>query len=633
MKDDINEYDIIVVDAEYIQAEEYINYQCSLADILINNYSKCLSNIINDSISSGQLNDALIEFQKYVSKLQNINGRIASKYMELCDLYLSQIDNADDILYESRFSGNVKRVFTDEEKQKLVKVFRQSCGRRIIGFLEVNISKFLGLFFDSMKRVAEEEERRLNEYNKLKEKTVVDIFEKVREIDKEYALLIEENLQGDKVGTGLDMFTQTINSEIAVIRTMGDLLGNGSDKLTVESIKTNLNPLFDEMNKLIDTTLYINVEEPEIILEQIERFVEFSENETFYEDYEAILKEEYDYRTWADEVGNKILNGDDVFIACIVGDAYMPDDIKKDSNLAYEYLVLKKHYSSVINSVVGNSAYNKYMSDVIKQYKESDFATIYGYISKGTNLVKVDDKNNLNLYKKYLSDFQELNKYYTNILKSLGYVGDFEKIIAPLCYDYAKNIELIESVCGNIDDGSMSYHVMQGLIMEYKHKYLKLTKDLLEKSETKLYEKTADEVLKFIIGSENLAAIKLSLELSKEITGLGSAYESIVEFKILYKSNKELIANYNKCFKAAKDAGENITQKQATDLQNAFNLLKNTYKKEFNDLYNYYRADDVPGASEYMMYYKQQMLNIDKLKMDNDKPLTELFLSMDEYRS
>lgn len=626
------EYDVVVTDQEYEEAKNFVTTQCRYAQKFINNYCQCLDKIVTEAIVSGEVNEALKEFQKNVQKLREVNELIGEKYSEFCKKFVSEIDSADRELYESGF--NTVRKYDNQEKEKLTKVLKknQCFYERMNRFLTFETAKALSGHWDVAERAFKNMKKEEKLYNQWREKGVESIFNEVVDVDKKYSVLFRDSVRGEQGHPGLNLISSTINSEIAVVREMTSLLNGGTEKFTVEKIALTLSPLFEQLNadlKYVGTIVETNTV---LTMEELKKFVSFNENETFYKDYETIFEREYSSRDWSDEALNLLFNGDEVLNLIYSNNIYIPEEIKGNPSKIYDFIIIRKQLIKMVNEVVGNETYNEmFTSKFLKAYNEEKGVQAYKWNSK-LNEAFYDKSlgNDTGGFAKYSSELKEFNAYYGETLKALKGVSNVEEVIEPLFYNYVKNVGLLRSVSGNIEEGSMSSIVLESLIQEYKNKYLLAGKNLIKEINETGYGIATDAIWKKVLSSETLTVVALTKDIYFSLTGYDTAYESLREFKALYSTNDSLIKNYKANFQLVRDSGDNVTEEQRNNLQYSFELLKGTYIKELDDLTVYYESTSDVAKTQ---YYREMSRRMKKLQLSENNLLNDSFLSYEEWIS
>lgn len=634
------EYDIVVDDEEYITCTSYVKRQCELANDLLDKYCRCMDIIVENTVTAGKTHDAMVCFLKYVKGLRGLNTTIYEKFSDNVNKFLKKIDEEDDVLYEGDFAQ--VRIFNESELKKLKKIFRQSPYDRFekwieyivavksVSILSKNIlgnlilTKCQGIF-DSIT----EYEREVSIYNTLKEKRINEIFDNVVMIDKEYSSKFEQYIAGEKVNPAIDLIESTIKAEIAVIRAMTELLSKGTDNFTIDNISFDLTGSFNEITSMADKFSLLT---DDVTIEEIQRFVEFDENISFYKNYQNILDDEYNEDDWSYSVLNDIYNGKDILIEFAKNAWHIPKYIKENKSKLYDYILIKKNICSFINDMLDSESPEQYlmMDELFKNYNENTAVEIYKIFTKG-NAALYDDKtvvgNGCRIFVKYSKKLNELNEYYKDIIDGTKYAGKVEKIIAPLLFNYVKNIELLKSISANMPDDELTSIAINDLIDEYTNHFKTAGKKLIEETIDSLGDEGIDKFAESIFGSETFSAITITKECFNKITGYDTAFSSMIEFRALYQINDSLIDNYKNNFNIVKAAGSDVTEEQANNLYNSFKLLQKTYIKEFNDLENYYQTSDPVKR----MYYNELAANLAHLSMSDKNPLNSSFISLDEF--
>lgn len=643
-------HEVIVADTEYELCKQFIVRQLNIANDLIDKYSKCMEKVATNSVKAGTTGEAIICFNKYVSQLKEINKIIGQQYSNYSNEFISEIDNADVLLYDAN-KGAV-RSFTSKNKEKLKKLLDETkiysqgmsrlevlCSKIIIG-LNIRIWQDL---YKGAEVTLRQYEQRVRECNEAKKKSVDEIYEEVSSIDTKYSKKMESSIEGMGGCAGFDLTGATINAEIKVLKAMNELLKSGISNFNVNNISLKLEGLFQEMGISLDKL--VNVKDTDVIvtIEKIQKFVEIDENKTFYKSYASVLESEYDRIDSGDMALNLLYNGVSVTKEILLGQIFLPEEVKNKSlSEIYDYILIKKQLAEMISKTAGgeNLVGEQYVEykNFLSNYNSEVVVWSYNKVASHNGIyVGAMTEEQSKLYKeggkwfqRYSKDLKEFNAYYKDFFKAMGYGTDFSRVVAPLFYNYVKEIELIKSVCGNAEKGSLLDIACKDLLNEYKHKFLTVGEEIIKDALSGAMDITEDAISKSINAATGslLSAAKITSEIYEFLTGFSGSYSSLREFKAIYKINGELQANYTKCFETVKNGGVNINEEQSKNLQNAFNLLKQNYSKEFSYLAEYYSAQ---GETAKVLYYQHLARQVKALSIANGEPLNSQFKTYKEW--
>lgn len=580
-------YNMVVADSEYEDGINFVTQQCNLAENLIENYCSCLEIIINDAVKSGDTNLALKEFCSKVQKLKGKNIELYRKYKEINDEYIREIDANDGILY---YPGDVRR-YEDKEMQALSKLFKQTLDIRINRNLEHGLSGLLSIGISIFKNHVNYLKEKLGFYNEKKLKLVKQIFDNVHQVDLKYCRRMNDDLKGKSSYPGMDVIGCTLMSEIAVIKAFTNILNGDMGQFTVENITMTVDPLFDKLlNSLEDLSNVVDSDDF-IAIEDIKEFAKYDANQQWFKEFQEVCKVEFNSRDWSDEVINMIHNLKDVLVSEM--GIRIPEEISDNNSKIQDYIRIKKNMLEMLDD---EASINK----MLKQYKSTNVVKGNDFFNKLYNTASSEMKD-------YESVYKEISSYYGDILKSIGYVGKVEDIITPIFADYVETIEKLKQLQRNCKEGSVEELVIRDLINEYEHPVLKSGTAVREELADFAVDKSVDELVVAIIGKEKLGVLKATRTAYNFITNDSSRYSSIVDFKSCYKINNELIKNYKECFSIVQQSGDNASEEQLNQLKYSFDMLKQNYVKEFNNLATYYKGTEQEDKAVYYQYLSTKL--------------------------
>ena len=91
--------DVIIYDAEIKNAAIYINNYCNALTELIESYNVNLTYVVNNAIKDQKIANKLSNIASHIGSLKGHLAEIAVETQNICSLYLTEIDNADQFLY------------------------------------------------------------------------------------------------------------------------------------------------------------------------------------------------------------------------------------------------------------------------------------------------------------------------------------------------------------------------------------------------------------------------------------------------------------------------------------------------------------------------------------------------------
>lgn len=616
----MNEVNVVVIDKVYSEEGEKIRKQCSAINDTIVGYKQCLVNIADNAIVSGSVNEALRVYISYVCSLIDVASDLGSKYESICRKFISDIDEADDYLYEGE---NQERYFTEEEQKAMFEMLDKplckvtdGVGDWIIQAITnicdfFNIKEIFGISTDLQKN-----KRLLLDLKDTTKETLNDIYTDVKNVDRKYG-----NSIGGAGGSG-DYYTSKfdyVSITLALLRDtlteMKYIISPENGKFTAEEINTRLAPLVSELHSYLDETLLID---NEVLTEEIaEIFVSNPQNETWFYEFRGPINDEIAELSNWDLANMVIFQGTTVSTSMLADRFSVPSSVATED--VYAYLQIKKQLSKTIGKMAENEDFSDYTENLDKAQKIIDAITKH--------------KEDYPGYEKYKKMYDSV---VGNIMGTVGNSLDvgmdlIEIIMTRFFCSYLKNQEIIESLSNGVDENSLLGIAINDLRADYNNKFLATAKDFAGYISSELIEKGikkgTKELLK--IAGKGASSLYTILDTAKnvagELSGLGGKATATLDFVSLSQSLNDYQGAYQYNFQ--KVASGDYTESDLTNLKNSFELLKNAYVKCYQLLAQRAEASGDGMKQSYYLYLSKL---ISKLKISKDAEAFN-FVSYDDY--
>ena len=179
--------ELIIKDSEFTSAGKKFEAYCGVLEDVILQYKTTLNNISTTVISSGATHDAIVRYNDYVAKLEMIAKGTGEKCNSLVNSFISEIERADDYLYDAGIS-NSTRDFSSEEYKRLVDCLDDpwcSVTDSIGDWFYDKFNKIVDFFnWDSAKSYLQKCHRLLLDYNDETKQGLKLLFDRVCEVSK-----------------------------------------------------------------------------------------------------------------------------------------------------------------------------------------------------------------------------------------------------------------------------------------------------------------------------------------------------------------------------------------------------------------------------------------------------------------
>ena len=628
---------VVIADKEIEKGKEWVSIQCALLSDLLDKYEKCIKIVLQKSIKSGQTQKALEKFLSYVEPLKQACRVTEKIYAQYMDSFMGEIEVADGNLYKSKSSGAVRN-YDDDQINKIKKILKKQVNLygRCMQHMEYKIEIQLSKVSDRWDYAIQQYDTQMNNYNHSLYNLVAQIIQDVTEIDAKYGNKILTDINGEGSPMG-----QTIQAQIKAVRQMTQLLQGDPTAVSASDIKSSLKDCFEELEDSV--TKLLKAQNVTVSVEDIYAFVQLDGNDTFYQAYQALLKEDYEDMDWDVEAMNLLTNGGNVLQELLSKGLTIPEKYRTDASKLYDYIILRDYMIQMLCDMEGqstamtSSGYTQSVIDeMLSEYQGQKEAKVLDlFASNFAKLSAVKEPNEkLKTIMEQTQGAQDLANFYNEVLKNLGYAGNAADIIAPLLYDYSNQIKMLEGLAATTSKDSMVDDVVNSLISDYQNKMKLEGKNLIEMMTGYASKNTIGDLQKKLLG-KNAGVYLFAWKSSMAITGYANTSKAAREFKALYHLNPDLIKQYKANYQEVLQAGDQATTEQIDRLKLSFEELKSTYIKEFEDLAVYYGgdADSSLNSLSWARYYDALALKLRGMTMTKDMVLQNKFQSFDEFVS
>ena len=575
-------------------------------------YVNKLKEINSSIIISGETHDALEQYICLFDNLAEKLGEIGNQYKTLCGNFLSDVDAADSYIYEKCSSKSLTRDFSTTKENDLKRSIKDDWSgpfKDIYNYLDNAVYGFAGKIQDICAKL-DQSKRNSNSYlsillnkNDASKKQVERIFKAARLLDEDYA---------KKYAVLYDDFKSVVD-----LIDEADAIVSSKETFTVASI-AGLIAKCD----LIAIPDYREILKKKVTAEDAEEFTSDIRNRTFYSPYMSELNNAVNDIGALDTAAMIIYQGKAIALSTVVDSYNVPDKIGRGD--IFEYLVVKKQLASTIDKMAEKSKTKE------EYYAQAEM--ILGIIEgKGKDHPEYDVfrrmyDDTVKAMEKYLGE-TEVTGTITSAMDISTKVAD---ILLPMFASYIENQEIIKSLANGMDPNSLAGIAVAQLQDEYDNQF----KASIDKFLAFIFSETAKEAIKqgrktlLTLAGEGAgslySAIDLGIKTTGELSGLSTASSSQLEFLCLFNSNAELEKAYQHNFDII--ASGTYTDDDVTNLANSFQILKETYAREYTLLG---KAAGVNGDYDKKDYYDYLASNIKGMTIGTTN--TNQVLSFEEF--
>lgn len=575
-------------------------------------YVNKLKEINSNTIVSGETHEALDQYICLFDNLAEKLGEIGDQYKTLCGNFLSDIDAADSYIYEKCSSKSLTRDFSTTKENDLKRSVKDDWSgpfKDIYNYLDNAVYGIAGKIQDVCAKL-DQSKRNSNSYlsillnkNDASKKQVERIFKAARLLDEDYA--VKYGVLYDDFKTVVDLIDEA------------DGIISSKESFTVASI-AGLIVKCD----LIAIPDYREILKKKVTAEDAEEFASDIRNRTFYSPYMSELNSAVNDIGALDTAAMIIYQGKAITLSAVVDSYNVPDKIGRGD--IFEYLVVKKQLASTIDKMAEKSKTKE------EYYAQAEM--ILGIIEgKGKDHPEYDVfrrmyDDTVKAIEKYLGE-TEVTGTITSAMDISTKVAD---ILLPMFASYIENQEIIKSLANGMDPNSLAGIAVAQLQEEYDNQF----QASIDKFLAFIFSETAKEAIKqgrktlLTLAGEGAGslycAIDLGIKTTGELSGLSTASSSQLEFLCLFNSNAELEKAYQHNFDII--ASGNYTEDDVTNLANSFQILKETYAREYTLLG---KAAGVNGDYDKKDYYDYLASNIKGMTIGTTN--TNQVLSFEEF--
>ncbi len=632
-------YDLIVKDEEFESVgKELSSFGDNLEDT-IEKYRSIIEHISASALVSGEVHEALLLYSDYIMKLRIISRRIGEKFTRLVSNYITEIENADDYLYDAGIS-NIARDFSDKEYEHLQRCLDDpwcSITDSIGDWIYSKVVKVADFFdWTGIRAWLNKLHRFLLDYNDETAQGLKLLFESVYAIDLKYG----RSIPGSIIGAG-NYYTCYFSSVLLtmcslddMLKEMADIIDPQKESFTVSSIQNRLGGKYDELLERYNKLIAIPELNSYPTINEISDFASQPWAGLFFADF-----------TCATIMFVEDIGGYEAFKMCV----FNAFDIAKTvlfSEQDYEKYVIKRQLLDVLEDM-SQGGYNYSKSD--EKEMVDDCKTFLKYVKKyGKAVYGYMNKHRMENGKLILDGRTIEAERFRDFLDG---VGGAEKIIkygdkaadflSKLFMDYSKGLDIINSYEKNyLEDERISKCI--GEIKKLYNKEFEAWVDELFQEAVEMGEDWTMKLLKKVKEMDGVTSvfgrvasvvnvvstIDESIDIVGEVTGLGTEARSMKDALIYYQLYRSSNSAYEKAVEKFQkvDLDDKEYEILANDLNNCFEFNKKNMIEMFEAMSN----ASIGLKKSYYHYCAKQAESLSMRNTSQPKILTyEEFVALD----
>ena len=573
---------LIVSDSFYMELSRAFSIMYDYMAEAIEMYQKELHEVLNQSVLAGEFRNSLAEFAILFEGLSGQIAKIGGAFRSLCELFLLEIEEADEDLYEAGCDPRDYRWRTIRYYIEMVRDAKGAFGSWLDNYINNFFERLFHKFFSWGKRVNPDakytKEYRQSLLNQLDyaEEDIRIIRQAANNVDKEYER---------KFGELYDALVQVKN----IIDKANSIVSGDFSHERIVSLLGEVEVITIKDYQVVPTG---NLSE-----EQIIEFCSIDSNRDVFSEYSSQIDIARDDIGFGEAVSSAISSGLIITKMELIRDE-IPREIAAGDR--YSYLLLKQHLASTIADMAGTP---KNLSEYEKQQ-------ILNWVYKAIN---GDESEIPEEYTKVCETLLRVIKSNSKIAKYL--LDGFEEAILPLLYDYSLNLSIIESVAVNVDPDSFLGIAARDLISDYTNKYVTGMTNILNYIEDRIEDvivESGKDILHEAIKkyAPGLDVYVYMANKATQLAGVNEIGNAAIQLYSLHSSNEQLLQAYRVSFD--KVASGKYDEADIESLKYSFDLLRNSYKTEL-DLAAKIAA--VEGSHETKRHYKELSKSISKMSM------------------
>ena len=535
-------------------------------------YKLILDNVSTNAVPYGEVHDALVLYSDYVVKVQKISDQIGDKFSKLISNFISEIENADDYLYDTGIS-NMTRDFSDDEYEHLRSCLKDpwcSLTDSIGDWFYSKAIKIVEFFkWDSVKAYLQSCHRLLLDYNDEIAQGLKILFECVYAVDKKYGTSIAGGVSNDDNYTGHFAYVVLTLCDLRnMLDEMTFIIDPINGSFTAKVIEARLGNAYKELLKDFENAIAIPEVGSKPTIEEISNFASQPWGNLYFSNFfQASTKFVYDMGGW-EAFQMIVFNMFDISKTVLF----------EESN--YEDYLAKKQLLSVLEDMTNEYKYSE--SD--EQEAVDDCKTFLKYVKKfGKKIYKYMNEHTLDNGKLIL-DGRTINaRQYREFLESLGGAetilkcgDDSIEYISRLFTDYSKGLEILDSFENNYTGNEKILSSVSNVRRLYNKEFCALVEEglkiVIDNGLDVALKKLGDAVP--VIGVVN--AIDEGLGTVGKITGLGSDAKSMIDALAYFNLQTSSETAYKNALEKVQNADPSSEGYDALveDLNNCFELNK-----------------------------------------------------------
>ncbi len=614
------DYDLIVKDSEFKGYKKLLTVYLDWLVNSLESYGAQIDFLAENAVISGKAHDAIIAYRGYVERLQFMAEMIGDKVSRLFDRFISELERADDYLYDASISSAARNYSRGEFSRLMeclddpISAWTDYLGDKISGAAQKIARLFAG---DSARRKFQENRQALLDFNDETAQGLTLMFRTIYAVDAEFGSVRSAAVGNDSgcfdyVRTAMLSLSQAVESMSRLMTTRGGFISEAN-------VSKNLNGPFSEMMKAYQKLCMIaDRNTPQATIPQIRAFADDTRSLSYYSPFRSVVT------GFMGELG-----GWDAAIMVffkmfgIAKDSlthlgYYPDIVRKKMlmEVLKEISASKNTYEMIAGDRVFDTAED--VSGAIKKAEKWTEEKIYEYLNhhrgEDGKLLLDGRTKEAKEFKKYIKEHGEAWDSAINILCEGKAATEF---IARLLAQYDRELEILDSLKRNFSGNASMLKTINEAEALYRKEVTAWVNDLAAKvisKGIKVSEKLLEDSFLSVVKT-----ISAGIDTVGNVTGLSeeanAKYDALIEYDLYIESNTAYQSALEK-FRAADPNSEDYGM-LADDLQNMFILYK-------SNLINLLRSMEDASSGTKKSYYHYCAGVAEQASMTDPNPLTVL---------
>ena len=584
------ENELIVKDSEFLETADGLTAFANALQSATDQYSMILDLIVTQAVSSGKTHDALIGYRAYVQRISEAIGTVIGKIQSIPRSFLSELDEADEYLYDAGDPG-VVRDFSDEQWSYL-----ESCLDKPICSITDNMGDF---FLTKIRRYNDAKARVKGSYKKLFDindttrRDLAAIFGNSKAVDQKYGHSIAGGspYDGDYYTSSFSCIALVLFSLRDLLDKMAEIIDPANGAFTVEKLKA-LDPCYQAM--LQDLSKLMQVQEHGAIpsIGTISDFASQKWAKYFFSDVFIATQLFVTDLGLSDIAGMTVFQMFDIFESKVTGEDY-------EQNLRKQ--LLQEMLESLTNQELYRGSEYEAQVDACKDFL--DKAKSYGFdvyyilnhsrIDKDGNFILDLDRTRSKEGRLVLDGrtvnaraFRDMLKSFDSAMDILSYGNDAIDYIARLTADYSAGLEILESYEENFSGAPETQKAIQDIKALYNKEFSAWCDEAVDYVKEKGYGLALKELAKASPVIKVVTTIDLGIDIVGETTGLGTQARAKFNALTYYQLQTDADAAYKVALEKFQNADPSDPnyEKLAHNVNNMFNLTKENTIRMFEEM-------------------------------------------------